>query len=256
MQLLIDPAWGFRVFLVALRIGTLFVLSPIWSVATVPAPLRVLLVLALSGVMVGATAHAPTHLPESLGGFVLAALSELAIGAVLAFGIFAAFAAFAVAGKVLDVQIGFGIGNVFDPVTHSQSPVLGTVLNLLAVTLFFAIEGHHTLLRGIAFSLDALPPGELLTHLPIMAVIRQFGAMFSLSLVLAAPVMFCLLAVDAGIAVLSRNLPQMNVFIVAVPLKIFVGLATLAASVSYLGPVISKIFGSIFTFWEAVFAHG
>ena len=55
---------------------------------------------------------------------------------------------------------------------------------------------------------------------------------------------------------LNRSSESLNVFIVAVPLKIFVGLAMLAASVAYLGPVVAKIFASIFTFWEALFAHG
>jgi len=256
MSIVVDPLWGFCVFLLSLRIGTLFVLSPIWGVAGVPAPFRVLLVLALSGLLASATAARATALPTSLGGLLGAAASELVIGAVLAFGVFAAFAAFSLAGKVLDVQVGFGIGNVFDPVTHSQAPLLGTVLNLLAVVMFFAVDGHHMLLRGIAYSLEALPPGAMFTALPIDAVLRQFGAMFALAVTLAAPVMFCLLVVDVGLAVVSRNLPQMNVFIVAVPLKIFIGLAMLAASAAYLGPVVARVFASIFTFWEALFRHG
>jgi flagellar biosynthetic protein FliR len=256
MTLVIDPLWGFGVFLLSLRIGTLFVLSPIWSVANVPVPFRVLLVLALSLTLVNATAVRAVALPASFGGFLLAAGSELVVGAVLAFGVFAAFGAFALAGKILDVQVGFGIANVFDPVTHSQAPMLGTALNLVAVTAFFAIDGHHALLRGIAYSLEALPPGALFAPLPFDAVVRQFGTMFVLSLALVAPVMFLLLLVDAGLAVLSRNLPQVNVYFVAVPLKIFAGLAMLAASVGYLGPVVAKIYASIFSFWEAALAHG
>jgi flagellar biosynthetic protein FliR len=86
--------------------------------------------------------------------------------------------------------------------------------------------------------------------------VKQFGAMFVLSVTLAAPVMLCLLVVEAGLAVVSRNLPQMNVFVVAIPVKIFAGLAMLAASVAYVGPVAAKAFASIFRFWEALFAHG
>lgn len=256
MTLTVDPAWAFCVFLISLRIGALFVLSPIWSVASVPAPFRVLLVLALSGLLVTATAAKASVLPSTFGAFMLACVSEVIVGAVLAFGVFSAFAVFSFAGKILDVQTGFGIGNVYDPVTHSQSPMLGAVLNLVAVAMFFAIDGHHMLLRGVAFSIKALPPGATIASLPFDAVVRQFGLMFVLSLALAAPVMFCLLLTEAGLAVVSRNLPQMNVFIVVVPLKIFVGLAMLAASVTYLGPVVAKVFGSIFTFWERFFAHG
>jgi flagellar biosynthetic protein FliR len=244
------------VFLLSLRLGALFVLSPIFAVTGAPPSLRVLFILGLSAMLVSAMPADALSSPTGLAPLAVAAASELAIGAMLAFGVFAAFAAFTLAGKILDVQIGFGLGNVFDPATRSQSPVLGTVLNLLAVTLFFAIDGHHTLLRGVAFSLEALPLGAMPATLPLAAVVKQFGAMFALSVVLAAPVMFCLLIVEAGLAVVSRNLPQMNVFIVAIPVKIFVGLAMLAASVAYLGPVAAKIFASIFRYWEALFAHG
>src|SRR6185437_2065607 len=111
MTLVIDPLWAFGVFLVSLRLGVLFVLSPIWSVASVPAPFRVLLILALSATLVDATAARAVALPDGFGGFLLAAGSELLVGSTLAFGVFAAFAAFARAGKILDGQIGFGIAN-------------------------------------------------------------------------------------------------------------------------------------------------
>jgi flagellar biosynthesis protein FliR len=256
MTFIVDPAWALCVFLLSLRLGALFVLSPIWGVTGAPASFRVLFILGLSALLVSALPAGAFVAPDGLGALAAAAASELAIGALLAFGVFAAFAAFMLAGKVLDVQIGFGLGNVFDPVTRSQSPVLGTILNLLAVALFFAIDGHHTMLRGVAFSLEALPLGTLPATLPLDAVVKQFGTMFVLSLVLAAPVMFCLLIVEAALAVVSRNLPQMNVFIVAIPVKIFAGLAMLAASIEYLGPVAAKIFASIFRYWETLFAHG
>jgi flagellar biosynthesis protein FliR len=252
---LVDAAWGTGVFLLSLRLGALFALSPIWGVAGGPPALRVLLVLALSAMLYGALPATGARVPIEGAGLAVAAATELAIGAVLAFGVFAAFAAFSLAGKIIDVQSGFGLGNVFDPVTRSQAPVIGTLLNLLAVTLFFAIDGHHALLRGVAFSLEALPLGTLPGALAADALVRQFGAMFVLALVLAAPVVFCLLLVEVGLAVLSRSLPQMNVFIVAIPIKIFVGLAMLAASVGYVGPVAARIFASIFRSWEELFTH-
>jgi flagellar biosynthetic protein FliR len=255
MTLLVDAAWGTSVFLLSLRLGALFVLSPIWGLASVPPSFRALLLLSMSSLLVSVLPiQQATHL--NLGSLALAAAMEVAIGATLAFGVFAAFATFGFAGKILDIQIGFGIGNVFDPVTRAQSPLLGAILNLLGVMLFFAIDVHHALMRGIAYSLEALPLGAMPTALPAAAMVKQFGSMFLLSLVLAAPVMFCLLLVEIGLAVLSRNLPQMNLFIVAIPIKIFVGLAMLAASVAYLGPVVAKIFASIFRFWESVLANG
>jgi flagellar biosynthesis protein FliR len=108
MTFIVDPAWAVCVFLLSLRLGALFVLSPIWGVTGAPPSFRVLFLLALSAVLVSALPAAAFAAPQSLGALAFAAASELAIGALLAFGVFAAFAAFMLAGKVLDVQIGFG----------------------------------------------------------------------------------------------------------------------------------------------------
>jgi len=123
MTFVVDPAWAVCVFLLSLRLGALFVLSPVWGVTGAPASFRVLFILGLSAMLVSAMPAGSLAAPGGLATLAIAAASELAIGAMLAFGVFAAFAAFMLAGKILDIQIGFGLGNVFDPVTRSQSPV-------------------------------------------------------------------------------------------------------------------------------------
>jgi len=256
MTFLIDPAWAVGVFLLSLRLGTLFVMSPLWGVTGGPPTVRILIIAAFAATMVSALPPGSVAIPQSLGALVAAAACEVAVGGMLAFGVFAAFAAFMFGGKILDVQVGFGLGNVFDPVTHGQSPVIGSLLNLLAVALFFAVDGHLAFMRGVAYSLEAVPLGRLPASFPIEAVVKQFGAMFVAGLALVAPVSFGLLTAEAGLAALSRNLPQMNVFVVAIPVKIIVGLAMLAASIGYVGPLASRIFASMFRYWEGALLHG
>jgi flagellar biosynthetic protein FliR len=83
-------------------------------------------------------------------------------------------------------------------------------------------------------------------------VIAQFGLMFSLGVMLIVPVMLCLLLVEVGLAVIARVLPQMNVFIVVVPVKIFAGVAIFAMTLGVMAPSMGKVFASIFTYWEQV----
>jgi flagellar biosynthetic protein FliR len=250
MTIDIDPGWGMAVFLVALRLGVLFLMLPIFASLGGLVTVRVLLTLVLSATFVAGTGVRPDLAP-GLGPLVAAALGEVVVGAVLAFGVFAAFGTFALAGKLLDVQSGFGIGAVYDPVTRSGSPVFATMLNMLGVVSFFSLDGHHALMRGIAFSLHQVPPGAGLTAIPAHAAIDQFGLMFSLGVALAIPAVLCLLLVDVGLAVVSRVLPQMNVFIVLVPVKIIAGLVLFALSVGAFEPAMTKIFASIFTYWES-----
>ncbi|MBI1890108.1 MAG: flagellar biosynthetic protein FliR [Burkholderiales bacterium] len=252
MVMNLDFAWLIAVFLVSLRLGALFVMSPILSSLSGMIAIRVLFTVALSLALVLGFGVRLNTIPTALGSLIVAALVELIVGATLAFGVSAAFGAFSVAGKVLDIQSGFGIGNVFDPVTRAGSPLFATMLNLLAVVVFFGMDGHHALLRGVAFSFQQVPPGTGFTAFPIEAVIRQFGAMFSLGVALIAPVMFCLFLVEAGLSMVSRVLPQMNVFMVGIPVKLFAGIAMFALTVGYLGPVMGRVYASIFNYWEQV----
>lgn len=254
MAINIDPAWMMSVFLVSLRIGVLLMMSPVFTSLNGLVAVRVLLTLMLSAMLVSSMQVAPTAVPLELGPVMLAALLELAVGATLAFGVMAAFGAFSVAGKILDIQSGFGIGSVYDPVTRAGAPVFATMLNMVAVVVFFSMDAHHAFLRGIVFSLQQVAPGAGLAALNVAAVIAQFGLMFSLGVALIVPVMLCLLLVEVGLAIVSRVLPQMNVFIVLVPVKLMAGVALFAMTVVTLAPLMGRVFASIFHFWEGVLA--
>ena len=252
MSINVDPAWAMAVFLVSLRIGVVFMMSPVFTGLNGLVTVRVLLSLMLSCVMVSGLHLQPALSSLQLGPVLAAAVMELAVGATLAFGVMAAFGAFSVAGKLLDIQSGFGIGSVYDPVTRAGAPLFATMLNMVAVVVFFGMDAHHALLRGLAYSLRQVAPGTGFTALDADAVVRQFGLMFSLGVALIVPVMLCLLLVEVGLAVISRVLPQMNVFIVLVPVKLFAGVAIFALTVTVLGPSMGRVYATIFTFWEQV----
>lgn len=251
MNLDVDLAWLTTVMLVALRLGVVLTLSPVFTGLAGLVTVRVLLTIALAALLVSGM-HLAAPPATSLAGLALAGAGEVFVGATMAFGVYAAFGAFSVAGKILDIQSGFGLGAVYDPVTRAGSPLFATMLNLVAVAAFFGMDAHHALLRGLAFSLTEVAPGAGLRMLDLDAVVRQFGLMFSLGVALIIPVMLCLLLVEAGLAVISRVLPQMNVFIVLVPVKVFAALAIFAMTIGALEPAMARVFASIFLFWEQV----
>jgi flagellar biosynthetic protein FliR len=216
-----------------------------------PAPFRVLLTLGLAAVLAGPLGAHPVPLPDTALGLLAAALAEGAVGGLLGFGLVAAFAAFAVAGRAMDLQIGFGAANLIDPTSRTRSPQLETMLNLLALAVFFGVDGHHALLRGFAASFERIPPGAGLAGIDPGLLAAQFGIAFSTGLALAAPVLAFLLLIDLGLAIMSRAMPQMNVYFVALPLKIFAGVLMLALSLPHAGPVMGRVFASVFRFWSA-----
>jgi flagellar biosynthetic protein FliR len=252
MDIDIDLALVLSVFLLSLRIGVLLVLTPLFSSLTRLTTIRVLFTLALSVALVFGLGLPRSSVPLTLGAVLVASAMELVLGSILAFGVFAAFGVFSVAGKILDIQTGFGLANVFDPVTRAGAPIFATMLNLLALAVFFGLDGHHALLRGLAFSAQQTPPGSALSGLPVQAVIGQFGLMFSLAVALIAPVVFGLFLIEAGLAIMSRALPQMNVLLIGILIKIVVGIMLVAISVGSILPLMGRIYASIFTYWEQV----
>jgi flagellar biosynthetic protein FliR len=252
MHLAFDTAWLTAVLLCSLRLSTILMLTPVLQALGLPVRVRILIVLAFSVTLVSGPRGPMAAMPSDLPGLLAAGVNELLVGALMAYGIFAAFAAFSFAGNALDLQVGFNIASLFDPVTRSQSPLLASLLSMVAVALFFTMDAHHALLRGIGYSLERIPLGGPAPHPDAALLTRQFGIVFTLGLMLAAPILFCLFLVELALAVLSRNLQQMNVFVLGAPIKIAVGLTLMAVMAAHIGSVARRIFDSIFTFWEAV----
>jgi flagellar biosynthetic protein FliR len=245
-------AWLTSVLLCSLRLGAMLLMTPILDGFGVPARIRVFLVIAFSAALVSTLPPNPAAATANAAPFFVSAVSELFTGALLGFGAMSAFAAFSFAGNLLDQQLGFGLANVFDPMTRAQSPLIASIFGLLAVVMFFTADAHHALLRGFAYSLEKVPLGSSMHITSVAALVHQFGLIFSFGLLLAAPVLFCVYLIEIGMAVISRNLPQMNIFMISIPVKIMCGMLLLSLLITRLAPIFGKIFGSIFQFWEEV----
>lgn len=247
----IDPTWASATFLLWVRLGALLVLSPLAQAVKAPVSVWVLLTLALSGCLTAAFGLR-TGVPIDVARLVLLVLSEAALGALLGLALHAAFAAFNLAGRLLDLQMGFGMGAVLDPVTRANAPMMGVALSLLGVAVFFGSDGHQALMRGIAHAAQSIPPGTV-WQLPDAATLaRPVGAMFSLAIVVMAPALFLLLLIELVLGVAARVLPQMNVLFVGMPIKIMVGLSTLAIAAPGMAPALRRTYGAVFIFWQQV----
>lgn len=244
--------------LLSLRVATTLTMTPLLYAMPVPARVKVFLVLglsvALSGTLNGGwlTGHVVSL---DVGNLLLSALREVALGAVLALGILVAFSAFSVAGQMLDTQIGFGIAQVFDPMTARPSPLLVSTFNALAVLVFFLVDGHHALLHGLAYSVERFPVGGKWSIANAwVPMTKQISGLFTLGFALAAPVAFSILLVEAALGVVARNLPQINMFAIGIPVKIVAGLAMLALWFGLMGGTMTRIYTSIYITWDAVFS--
>jgi len=247
----IDPTWSVAVLLLWARLGALLALSPLAQAVKAPPVFWVLFTLALSGSLCAALGLR-TPVPAGVGGLSLLLLSEVALGALLGLSLHAAFAALAMAGRLLDLQMGFGIATVLDPVTRANVPVMGVALTLVGLSVFFGVDGHHALLRGIAQVAQWVPPGALWRLPDGSALARAMGAMFSMTVVIVAPALFMLLLIELVLDFVSRVLPQMNVLFIGMPVKALVGLSTLAIAAPGLAPALRRLYAGVFDFWQVV----
>ncbi len=241
MQISVATDWVLAVVLLTLRLTPLFAFAPPFTLLNVPLRVRVLIPVMLAACLVQAPGARVAEMPTDLGWFSVLAASELVLGLGIAFGLQAAFAALYFAGRVLDIQAGFGLATVLDPATRAQTPLIGTVFTMTAVAVFFAVDSHHDLMRVLAASLQAVPLGAVANGWPLAAVIAQAGLITTLGLVTAGAGILVLFLTDVALGFMSRTLPQMNILILGFQVKSIVLIFTLILMVSLLAPAFLRV---------------
>lgn len=251
MSLRIDMGWLIAALLVSMRVGAATAMAPVFGPTQIPATGRVMLTLALSALIVSSV-PVPQLNFTSLTPVVIAMACEALLGMVFAFGFAAAYAATQFAGRALDIQIGFGAAGILNPATKTMSPLLGSLLGMIAIAAFLALDGHLVLIKALAVSLHSIPPGTLPASFDWAAVLKHSGVTFTFGLALAGPVMLMFLLSDLAMAVFARSMPQLNVFVLGFAIKIVLGLLGLAMSIRFADAVLDGLFGTAFSYWERV----
>jgi len=257
MSLTVDIAWLLVVVLVSVRIAAAIAFVPVFGPASVPAPAKVIVSIVLATFMVSTLDSSAIATSLSLGGFVSAVFGEVIIGSAFAFGFAVANAATLFAGRVLDIQLGFGAASVLNPATQTPAPLVGSLFSMVMITAFLALDGHHVLIKALAVSLNSMPPaalsGEQTTTL-IANTFEQSGLMFVYGLAFAAPVMFLLWLADVAMAVFARSMPQLNVFLLSFAVKIVLGIVGLALTIGIVNAILGALFTETYRYWDGVTA--
>ncbi len=220
-------------FLVLARIGPLFVVAPLFSSKMIPVRARGVAAVALA---VGLSPIALKDATVPTDALSIAGLigKEALVGFAFAFAISVLFAAVSVAGSFIDTLIGFSFGGLVDPVNGNQSSVLSQIYTLVGVMIFIAIGGDTWMIEGLAKTYDLVGLNEM----PALGALvggaqHTFASIFVSAIEIAAPVLIALVITDAGFGVVSRVMPQLNVFAVGFPAKILVGFVIIGASLPF-----------------------
>lgn len=206
--------------LTSFRLLPLFVVAPISSFRRVPMLVRIILTIAIACALAAGTGLRPIQFEWTM------LFTEFLIGASLAFSFHAAHAAVQTMGGLIDLQVGFAAGAVFDPSTEQMTSPVGEVMTMLLMILLILLNVHHDLLIGFSALLNIMPPGSAIQWSGQWLTI--LASHFALGFIIISPVILSLWLVDATLSFISRSLPQAQVYFVGLPVKVGLGILLLA----------------------------
>lgn len=155
-------------------------------------------------------------------------VKEIIVGIAMGYITLLMFSSLYLAGEVIDMEMGFGIVNVMDPQSNVQVPLLGNFLYMLTFIVFLTMNGHHVLISVLIKSYEIIPLGQATFGKTFLdAIISSFSDMFIIGVKVSLPIVAIIFMTDFALGIVARTVPQFNVFLVGIPLKIFVGIAGL-----------------------------
>jgi flagellar biosynthetic protein FliR len=219
--------------LVLARVTPIFVLAPLFSSSMIPPHVRGIVAV---GISIGLTpiAMRGQHLPTGALALVELVLEGGMVGLAFAFALSLLMAGLEAAGSLVDLGSGFSYGSLINPLNGEQGAVMARFYSLFGTLIFLVIGGDGWTLRGLGrtFQLVPLTRGPQLKAL-VGGAEHLFANVFAAALEIAAPVLVALLITDVAFGVVSRVVPQMNVFAVGFPTKVAVALLVTGASLPF-----------------------
>ena len=166
-------------------------------------------------------------------------ISEITTGLILGLITNVAFEVVIMAGSLMDVHIGLSMISVLDPNSKSNTSITGNLLHFIAMIIFFSINGHHMLIKSLIESFILVPLGHtIVSGESMMALIEVITKFFVIGLKIAIPIVLIIIITDLCMGLISRAVPQINVMVLGMPVKILVGLVSITIAL----PIIIKIF--------------
>jgi flagellar biosynthetic protein FliR len=189
----------------------------------------------------------------SLVAFVVVVAKEAIIGLLLGYTTTVFFSVFYIAGQIIDMQMGFQMGGMFDAQLNSQVPISGNLLYAFAILTFLQLNGHLKLLYILYHCYEAIPimGGNIVASLTNV-VITGFFVAFTLAVRLVLPVILIMLIIQGVLGVMVKFIPQLNIFIIGIPIKIFIGFFVLFYMVSPMVNMFETIFDEMMLYTQSV----
>ncbi|WP_172672509.1 flagellar biosynthetic protein FliR [Jeotgalibaca dankookensis] len=225
--------------LLLMRVGSFIMICPGFSLKGMPQLLKIALSFGLTLPLYQMVSGLEVELSVSL--FAWMALKEVFLGLAIGYVSLLFFSAVEMAGAFADVQAGFSMAQIFDPSIGLHASYLGRIYYWVSLTIYFIGDFHHLMLASLAYSFDVLPVFSTSIQLDVSGILTVFTSVFEIALNLAAPLIIVALLTEILLGILSRTVPQINVLILSMPLKVLVVVFFLLAFLPTLFRTISMV---------------
>ena len=213
------------------RFGALFIATPIFSHQSIPVKIKAVMAFVFSIVFFDSVPSVSISL--DVEHIILAILSEIAFGLFIGLLLQLVLVALSFAGGIMSFMMGFSIASAIDPQNGTSSPIISQFLSLLALMVLLSFDFHHYMLLFIDASLHKLPLGGfLITDDFYTYFVEASSRMFLVGVMIAFPVIALTLLSDIIFGMIMKSMPQFNLIVIGIPIKIAISFAVLVATLS------------------------
>ncbi|WP_163193203.1 fused FliR family export protein/FlhB family type III secretion system protein [Clostridium thermarum] len=232
---MINTVYFLAVLMIFLRMLTFCAAVPIFFPKGTPNIMKVFIAGVLSFVIVPSININNLNSVDSNLEIIFIAINEVLTGLMLGFITNIIFTVMKLAGQLMDTQIGLGMINMFDPNSNTNSTLIETLLYWVSFIVFLSIDGHHLLIKLIIQSFNSISIGNsLLTVGSVGVAINVIIEYFTIGLKIAIPIVLIILITDIVLGLISRAVPQLNLMILGLPVKILVGFTALTLALPFI----------------------
>ncbi len=227
--------------LISFRAAGLFIAAPVIGHQTIPVRIKAAFAILLAMVLIPVAGQQTLPQIDSIWLLAGLAVKEMMVGFIIGFFFALLFIGVRIGGNIIGYQIGLIIASLLDPETNSNESMVGEFMYILATLIFLAIDGHHYIISAFADSYKAVPVGVFNVNGPTgELIIRYTAVVFTIAFKLGAPVIITLFLTTVALGVVARTAPQMNIFIVGIPIKIGIGFLVMATSLPIFRAMLEK----------------
>ena len=207
------------IILIFIRITSFIVVSPGFSIKGLPSVAKIALSMGIT-----LAAYSAVPVMEQEAGtlfFAILVIKEVLLGIALGFITKLFFTAVEIAGNFVDFQVGFSMGAVYDPSMGINVSYYGKIYYWLSMCVFYLTNLHHIVIKSLVQSFESVPISSTdLGNFGVEGMMKLLGIIFELAFNIAVPMMIVALLTEVILGLISRSVPQINVLILGMPLKI------------------------------------